>query len=113
MTSQAVNPRAVTLRLVLPLYLVTVSVDAIRKVDGLPTSLLGVVNLIVGCMSLVLLPDIRNGVGSVPSYLPVWLALLIVWCLTEALVRRVPVSTALLDCASVAFFSRSFTTGRN
>ena len=62
------------------------------------------VYVIVGGMYLVLLPGIRNRVGRVPRYLPVWLALLILWCFTEALVSRVPVSMALLGFASYAFF---------
>ena len=111
MTSQAVTPRKVTLTLALLLYIVTVSVDAVRKVGGLPTSLVGVVYLIVGCMYLVLLPGIRNRGGGVPRYLPLWLALLIVWCSTEALVRRIPVSTALLGFASYVFFVPLFYIG--
>lgn len=105
------TPRTVTLGLALLLYLVTVSVDAVRKVGGLPTSLVGVVYLIVGCMYLVLLPGIRNRVGRVPRYLPLWLALLVIWCVAEALAPRVPVSTALLGCASYAFFVPLFYIG--
>ena len=111
MTSQAVTPRKVTLTLALFLYVVTVSVDAVRKVGGLPTSLVGVVYLIVGCMYLVLLPGIKNRGGGVPRYLPLWPALLIVWCSTEALVRRIPVSTALLGFASYVFFVPLFYIG--
>ena len=101
---QGSTPRTISLGLALLLYLFTVSVDAVRKVGGLPTSLVGVVYLIVGCMYLVLLPGIRNRVGSAPRYLPIWLTLLATWCFAEALAPRVPVSTALLGCASYVFF---------
>ena len=107
---QGSTPRTVTLVLALLLHIFTVSVDAVRKVGGLPTSLVGVVYLIVGCMYLVLLPGIRNRVGSAPRYLPVWQPFRS-RCFTEALVPRVPVSTALLGCASYAFFVPLFYIG--
>ena len=46
------------LTLVLLLYLVTISIDAVHRVGGFPASVVGVIYLVVGCMYLVLLPGI-------------------------------------------------------
>jgi hypothetical protein len=98
------QPRETALRLALALYLVTLSIDAVRKVTGLPNSSVGVVYLIVGVMYLFLLPGVKGRIPAAPRYLPLWLGLMSFWCAIEAVVPRVPVSMALLGWASYVFF---------
>jgi hypothetical protein len=92
------------LRLALLLYLVAISIDAIRKETGLPTSTESLVYLVVGAMYLILLPGIRSRLPAAPRYLPVWLVLLTLWCVVDAAVPAVPPGMAVLGWLSYVFF---------
>lgn len=86
------------------LYCATLTVDAVRKVLGLPGSALGVVYLVVCVIYLVRLPVARKRLGAAPVMLPVWLVLLSGWCVIEAVVQRVPVGMGVLGWFSYVFF---------
>jgi hypothetical protein len=90
--------------LALVLYLATLSTDAIRKVAGLPTSLLGVVYVITALIYVIVLPGIPRRKRETPHMLPACLFLLSLWCLAVALVQHIPIETALLGWLSYVFF---------
>ena len=88
----------------LALYVVTISVDALRKVTGLSNSAVGIIYLIVAGMYLFLLPGIRGRIPAAPRSLPLWLVLITFWCVIEAVVPRIPLTMALLGWTSYVFF---------
>jgi hypothetical protein len=94
--------------LVFVLYLATLSVDAIRKVAGAPSSILGVIYVITALIYITAIPAIasRNRVApqAVPRLLPVWLSLLSLWCLAVAVAQRIPFEMAILGWVSYVFF---------
>jgi hypothetical protein len=92
------------------LYLATISVDAARKLAGLPSATVGIVYLLAGLTYLVSLRRPGRSWLS-PRSLPVWLTLLSVWCAAEAAVQRVPAGMALLGWASYVFFVPLFYVG--
>jgi hypothetical protein len=91
-------------RLTFLLYLATLSLDAIRKVVGLPASILGVVYVITALIYLYAIPGIGGRKQEVPWVLPVWLFILSFWCLAVALVQQIPLEMALLGWSSYVFF---------
>ena len=94
--------------LVFILYLATLSVDAIRKVAGAPSSILAVIYVITALIYITVIPAIagRNQVApqAVPRLLPVWLFLLSLWCLAVAVAQHIPLEMALLGWVSYVFF---------
>jgi hypothetical protein len=86
------------------LYLATLSLDAIRKVAGLPASLLGVIYIITALIYIIVIPGIAGRMRTSPLALPVWLFMLSLWCLAVALVQHIPLEMALLGWASYVFF---------
>jgi hypothetical protein len=90
--------------LVLLLYLATLSVDAVRKLTGLPTAASAVVYVLTGVIYVVLLPKVTGWRRPVPRTLLLWLALLSLWCAAEAVAQRIPVAMALLGWVSYVFF---------
>jgi hypothetical protein len=91
-------------RLVLLLFIATLSIDAVRKVTGLSASTIGIVYIIVGIVYAVFL--VRMGLRSriIPQSLPVWLTLLSMWCVVEGSIQRIPFEMALLGWSSYVFF---------
>lgn len=98
------TPRGKAWFLVLLLYLATLSVDAGRKMIGLPGSTLGIVYLLAGVIYLFFLRGIKSRLRAAPAALPIWLVLLSIWCVIEAIVPRVPISMAMLGWSSYVFF---------
>lgn len=98
------RPRGKVWLLLLALYLATLSIDAGRKVIGLPGSTLGIIYILVGAIYLFFLRDIKSRLQAVPGALPIWLVLLSIWCVIEAITPRVPVSMAILGWSSYVFF---------
>ncbi len=90
--------------LVLLLYLATLSVDAGRKVIGLPVSTLGIVYILVGAIYLFSLRRMSDESRAVPDALPVCLVLLSLWCISESIIPGVPFGMAILGWSSYAFF---------
>ena len=87
------------------LYLATILTDAVRKLAGLPTATTGIVYILAGLTYLVFLsrgPGRRTRPS--PRFLPVWLAMLSLWCAAEAVAQRIPVGVALLGWVSFVFF---------
>jgi hypothetical protein len=97
-------PRGKAWSLVLLLYLATLSVDAGRKVIGLPGATLGIVYFLVGAIYLFFLRRTRSRLDAAPDALPVCLVLLSLWCVIEAIIPRVPMSMAMLGWSSYVFF---------
>ena len=93
------------------LYLATLSSDAIRKVAGLPASLLGVIYVITALIYIVVIPGTAGRKRVTPHALPVWLFMLSLWCLAIALVQHIPLEMALLGWASYVFFVPLLYTG--
>jgi len=86
------------------LYFATLSVDAIRKVAGLPASALGIVYIITALIYIMFAPlNVSQGRIS-PRSLPVWLLMISAWCLAVGVIQRIPVEMALLGWASYVFF---------
>jgi hypothetical protein len=94
--------------LTLVLYVATLSVDAIRKVAGLPASTIGVIYVIAALMYIAAIPTAvdrpREASRPNPRTLPIWLFMLSLWCLAVALVQHVPRETAMLGWMSYVFF---------
>jgi hypothetical protein len=86
------------------LYLTTLSADAIRKVTGLPVSILGVVYVITALIYIIVIPGTAGRKRETPPMLPMLLFLLSLWCLAVALVQHIPLEMALLGWASYVFF---------
>ena len=100
---QSQRSRVVGLTFVL--YLATLSSDAIRKVAGLPTSLLGVIYAITILIYIIFfIPRTADRKRATPHTLPVWLFMLSLWCLAVALVQHIPLEMVLLGWASYVFF---------
>ena len=96
------RPRVAGLTFVL--YLATLSSDAIRKVAGLPASILGVIYVITALIYIIVIPGTTGRKRATPHTLPVWLFMLSLWCLAVALVQHIPLELALLGWASYVFF---------
>ena len=98
-------------RLVLLLYLATLSIDAARKVVGMPANTIGIIYLITGMTYVIFL--VRTGRRSrvVPQSLTIWLTILSLWCVAEATIQRIPAEMALLGLASYVFFVPMFYVG--
>jgi hypothetical protein len=86
------------------LYLATLSADAIRKVTGLPASILAVVYVISALIYIIVIPGTADRKRATPQLLPMLLILLSLWCLAVALVQHIPLEMALLGWASYVFF---------
>ena len=86
------------------LYLVTLSSDAIRKVAGLPASILGVIYVITAVIYIIVLPGTAGRKRETPQMLPLLLFMLSLWCLAVALVQHIPLEMALIGWASYVFF---------
>ena len=99
---QSQRSRVVGLTFVL--YLATLSSDAIRKVTGLPASILGVIYVITALIYIIVIPGTTGPKRATPHMLPVWLFMLSLWCLAVALVQHMPLELALLGWASYVFF---------
>ena len=99
---QSQQPRAAGLTFVL--YLATLSSDAIRKVEGLPASVLGVIYVITALIYIIVIPGIAGRKRKTPQVLPMVLFMLSLWCLAVALVQHIPLEMALLGWASYVFF---------
>ncbi len=91
-------------RLTFALYLATLSLDAIRKVVGLPASILGVIYVITALIYIIVIPGIAGPKRETPLTLPMWLFMLSLWCLAVALAQHIPLEMALLGWASYVFF---------
>src|ERR1700677_2395897 len=94
--------RVATLTVVL--YLATLSLDAIRKVTGLPAVILGVVYVITALIYVIAIPGTSGWKRETPRMLPVWLFMLTLWCLVVALVQHIPLEMTLIGAASYVFF---------
>jgi hypothetical protein len=97
--------------LVLALYLATISVDALRKLAALPTAAAGIIYILTGLAYLALLRRPATRAAPAPRWLPVWLALLSVWCAAEAIAGHIPVGMAVLGWVSYVFFVPLFYIG--
>jgi hypothetical protein len=97
--------------LVLLLYLTTLLTDAARKLTGLPSSIIGIVYVLVGATYVVCLPRIWRRSRIAPPFLPLWLLLLSLWCFIVAIIQQIPAETALLGWASYVFFVPLFYIG--
>jgi hypothetical protein len=86
------------------LYLATLSVDAVRKLAGLPASVIGVVYVITAVIYIVANPGTGGRRHAFPRTLPIWLFLISVWCLAVAVLQHISLEMALLGWASYVFF---------
>lgn len=86
------------------LYLATLSVDAVRKVAGLPGSVIGLIYLITAVIYIVAIPGISDRGRAFPRALPILLALLSICCLAVADLQHTSREVALLGWASYVFF---------
>lgn len=86
------------------LYLVTLSVDAIRKAAGLPASVVGVVYIITAMIYIVAISGTADRRRAFPRVLPVLLLLMSVWCLAVAVLQNTSLEVALLGWSSYVFF---------
>jgi hypothetical protein len=98
------GPRSRLARLTLVLYMTTLLADAIRKVTGLPTSIVGVVYVITVLIYIIAIPGSAGRGRAIPRSLPIWLFILSLWCLAVALTQRVPPEIAMLGWTSYVFF---------
>lgn len=90
--------------LALALYLATLSIDAIRKVMGLPASVIGVVYVIIIVIYIIALPVTAGRGRATPPFLPLLLLMVSAWCFAVALIQHIPLEMALLGWASYVFF---------
>lgn len=90
--------------LLLALYVATLSIDAIRKTATLPSSTVAVIYAITILIYIISIPRATGSSKGTRSSLPVWLALLSLWCLAVALIQRTPAEMALLGWTSYVFF---------
>jgi hypothetical protein len=86
------------------LYLATLSLDAIRKVTGLPASILIIIYVVTAIIYISAIPGTAGRIQVAPRLIPVWLFLLSLWCLAVALVQHIPLEMAILGWASYVFF---------
>jgi hypothetical protein len=86
------------------LYLFTVSVDALRKVAGLPASVIGLVYIVTAVIYIVALPRTTARAHALPRTLPIWLLLISLWCLVVELLQHISLELALLGWSSYVFF---------
>jgi hypothetical protein len=100
----SVRSRPGVVGMVFVLYLATLTIDAIRKVTGLPPSVLGVVYVITAAIYIVALPGVASRDRQGPWLLPVWLVLLSLWCAAIAFIQRIPPLMGALGWASYVFF---------
>jgi hypothetical protein len=90
--------------LTLVLYLATLSLDAVRKVAGLPTGILSIIYVITVLIYIIIIPGTADRKRATPHTLPVWLFMLSLWCLAVAFVQHIPLEMALLGWSSYVFF---------
>lgn len=86
------------------LYFATLSVDAVRKVAGLPASAIGVVYVATALIYVSLVPVTAGRARITPRLLPMWLLMLSAWCIVVALVQHITLQMALLGWASYVYF---------
>ena len=86
------------------LYFATLFADAIRKVAGLPASIIGVVYITTALIYIIAFPVIAGRARLTPLALPIWLLMISAWCLAVALIQHIPLEMALLGWASYVFF---------
>jgi hypothetical protein len=86
------------------LYLATLSIDGIRKVEGLPASTIGIIYIITAFIYVLVLPRAVGRSGKAPKTLPLWLLMLSGWSLIVALMEHIPAEFALLGWTSYVFF---------
>ena len=91
-------------RLTFALYLATLSLDAIRKVLGLPASIISVIYVITALIYIIVIPGIAGRKRETPHTLLMWLFMLSLWCLVVAFVQHIPLEMALLGWSSYVFF---------
>lgn len=99
---RGIPPRGLV-ALSLALYLATLSIDALRKVAGLPAGAIGIIYVITALIYVLVLPRAGRSGGS-PGILLLWLFLLSAWSLLVALIEHIPLELALLGWASYVFF---------
>ncbi len=97
-------PGRMTSRLILVLYLSTISIDAFRKTMGISGNAISIVYVITGVIYILMLPQAKARRAAVPRHLPLWLILLSLWCITEAVLQRIPTPMALLGWVSYVYF---------
>jgi hypothetical protein len=97
--------------LVLLLFLASLSIDAIRKVAGLSGNAIGIVYIVTGITYAVFLVRSAPRSRIVPQSLPMWLTILSLWCVAEAMIQRIPAEMALLGWVSYVFFVPLFYIG--
>lgn len=78
---------------------------------GLSTAIIGIIYVITAVTYIALGSGTRNRAGSAPRYLPVWLALLSLWCLAEAVSQHIPAGMALIGWTSYVYFVPLFYVG--
>jgi len=97
--------------LLLLLYVVILSDDAIRKLAAFPAAATGLVYVLTGVLYVVALPGLMLRSRPAPRSLPWWLAMLSLWCAAEAAADHIPVAMALLGWASYVYFVPLFYVG--
>jgi hypothetical protein len=85
-------------------YLLLISLDAARKVAGLPASVIGIVYIATAGVYLAYLRYRRTTHVAAPRYLPVILTVLTLWCIGVAIAQNTPIEIALLGIASYIYF---------
>lgn len=100
--------------LTLVLYAVMISVDAIRKVAGLPQGVIGIVYVVTGITYIVFFisEDRKVSHGTAcPTYFPLLLVMLSAWCIGDAIAPGIPVGMAILGGVTYVFFAPLFYVG--
>jgi hypothetical protein len=101
------------LGLVFILYLAILLIDAIRKVTGLSSGIIGIVYALTFLVYIFTLPQMGDREQAVPRFLPLCLILLSLWCLANAITLRIPAQVALLGWVSYVFFVPLFYVAAN
>jgi hypothetical protein len=86
------------------LYLSTLSLDAIRKVAGLPANTLAIIYVVTVLIYISAIPRTAGRSQVASRMIPVWLFLISLWCLAVALVQHIPLEMAALGWGSYVFF---------
>lgn len=97
--------------LTLVLYLTLILLDAIRKMAHLSNAGLVLVFILTIGLYIFLFPKMFYRKARLPMHLPLFMILLSIWCLAEALVMNIPVEVALDGWASYVFFVPLFYVG--
>ena len=101
------------LGLVFIMYLAILSIDAIRKMVGISSGIIGVLYALTFLVYIFAPPKTGDREQAVPRFLPLCLILLSLWCLANAIILRIPAQVALLGWASYVFFVPLFYVGAN